>query len=40
MKIVVVNGSPRAKGNTEMLAEAFLRGARKAGHVRKPHQPP
>ena len=32
MKIVVVNGSPRAKGNTEMLAEAFLRGAREAGH--------
>ena len=32
MKIVVVNGSPRAKGNTEILAEAFLRGAREAGH--------
>ena len=32
MKIVVVNGSPRAKGNTEMLAEAFLRCAREAGH--------
>jgi len=32
MKNVVVNGSPRAKGNTEMLAEAFLRGAWEAGH--------
>jgi putative NADPH-quinone reductase/putative sterol carrier protein len=32
MKILVVNGSPRgAKGNTEVLVEAFLEGAREAG---------
>ncbi|MBR1647395.1 MAG: flavodoxin family protein [Selenomonadaceae bacterium] len=30
-KIVVLNGSPRAKGNTSALVEEFARGAREAG---------
>lgn len=32
MKIIVLNGSPRARGNTELLAEEFIRGAADAGH--------
>ena len=31
-KILVLNGSPRANGNTETLADAFIAGAKKAGH--------
>lgn len=31
-KILLLNGSPRAKGNTEMLSDAFIEGARSAGH--------
>ena len=31
-KILVLNGSPRANGNTETLADAFIAGAEKAGH--------
>lgn len=31
-KIVVVSGSPRRGGNTELLVEAFVKGARGAGH--------
>lgn len=31
-KIVVLNGSPRAKGNTAMLVKAFAEGAVAAGH--------
>ena len=31
--IVILNGSPRQKGNTSMLAEAFAEGARSAGHT-------
>lgn len=30
--VVVISGSPRKGGNSELLAEAFIRGAREAGH--------
>lgn len=32
MKIVVLTGSPRKNGNSNHLAEQFIKGARKAGH--------
>lgn len=32
-KIVILNGSPRAKGNTAMLCAAFTEGALSAGHT-------
>ena len=32
MRIVVLNGSPRPNGNTEMMAKEFIRGAEEAGH--------
>jgi Multimeric flavodoxin WrbA len=32
-KIVILNGSPRKKGNTEMLCEAFAEGASSSGHT-------
>ncbi len=32
-KIVVLNGSPRKKGNTSMLVKAFTEGAESAGHT-------
>ena len=32
MKVLVINGSPRAKGNSDLLCDEFLRGAREAGH--------
>ncbi len=32
MRIVVVNGSPRANGNTEIMAKEFVRGAEEAGN--------
>lgn len=31
-QILVLNGGPRAGGNTETLADAFIAGARQAGH--------
>ena len=31
-KIVILNGSPRKKGNTSALTAAFTKGAREAGH--------
>ncbi len=31
--IVILNGSPRIKGNTAALADAFTRGAEEAGHT-------
>ncbi len=31
-KVVVITGSPRKNGNTEMLADAFIKGAESAGH--------
>lgn len=31
--IVILNGSPRKKGNTSMLANAFAEGARCAGNM-------
>lgn len=33
MKIVILNGSPRLKGNTAMLCDAFAKGAESAGHA-------
>lgn len=32
MKILILNGSPRPKGNTAQMAEAFRSGAESAGH--------
>lgn len=32
MKILVLNGSPRAKGNTKQMIDAFTQGAARAGH--------
>ena len=32
-KILILNGSPRKKGNTAQLVEAFTRGAESAGHA-------
>ena len=32
-KIVVLNGSPRKKGNTSMLVKAFTEGAESAGNI-------
>lgn len=32
-KIVILNGSPRKKGNTSALAAEFTRGAKEAGHT-------
>lgn len=32
MKVLVVNGSPRAKGNSDILCDEFIRGAKEAGH--------
>lgn len=31
-KIVILNGSPRAKGNTALLCDSFAKGAESAGH--------
>lgn len=31
--IVILNGSPRMKGNTAMLCDAFMKGAESVGHV-------
>lgn len=31
-KILILNGSPRPKGNTAILCEAFMEGAKSAGH--------
>ena len=33
MKVLVINGSPRAGGNSDLLCDAFIRGAREAGHT-------
>lgn len=32
MKVLVINGSPRAKGNSDLLCDEFVRGAAEAGH--------
>ncbi len=32
MKVLIVNGSPRAKGNSNILCDEFARGAAEAGH--------
>ena len=32
MKVVVLSGSPRVDGNTAAMVEAFVKGAREAGH--------
>lgn len=31
-KIIILNGSPRLKGNTAGLIDAFVQGAEQAGH--------
>jgi len=33
MKILILNGSLRAPGTTAAMVEAFVRGAKEAGHV-------
>lgn len=33
MKVLVVNGSPRAQGNSDLLCDALIRGAVQAGHM-------
>ena len=33
MKITVLEGSPNRNGSSNLLAEAFLRGAKEAGHT-------
>lgn len=33
MRILVLNGSPRPKGNTKQMIEVFQKGARSAGHL-------
>ncbi len=32
MKVLAINGSPRAKGNSDLLCDEFIRGAQEAGH--------
>lgn len=32
MKVLVINGSPRAKGNSDLLCDEFIRGAEEAGN--------
>ena len=31
--ILVITGSPRKHGNSDMMAEAFIKGAKEAGHI-------
>ena len=33
MNILIISGSPRKGGNTELLAEAFAKGAKEHHHV-------
>ncbi len=33
MKILILNGSPRPKGNTKQMIDAFCEGLRSAGHA-------
>ncbi len=35
MNVLIINGSARAKGNSELLCDAFMRGAAEAGHQLK-----
>ena len=32
MKVLVINGSPREKGNSDLLCDEFIRGAEEGGH--------
>lgn len=32
MRVTILNGSPRPNGNTEIMADAFMKGAQEAGH--------
>ncbi|SCH68915.1 flavodoxin family protein [Romboutsia sp. 1001713B170207_170306_H8] len=36
--ILVITGSPRKKGNSDLVADAFISGARKVGHIVKKEQ--
>jgi len=33
VNVVMINGSPRAKGNSDLLCDEFARGARESGHT-------
>ncbi|MDO4648197.1 MAG: flavodoxin family protein [Eubacteriales bacterium] len=33
MKITILNGSPRKQGNTQIMVDAFCKGANEAGHI-------
>lgn len=32
-KILIINGSPRKEGNTELLIDSFIKGANECGHI-------
>lgn len=32
-EILILNGSPRKNGNSDMLADAFMKGAQEKGHI-------
>lgn len=32
-RVLIIEGSPRKKGNSQLLSEAFQKGAQEAGHI-------